>query len=368
MLKLLVPDLPSADKLLPWLEQIDASRWYANFGPLSQLFEARVREDLIANHGGGEGLRVVSTSTGTSALELSLEAYQLPRGSRVIVPALTFPATALAVLNCGHEPIIADVDSTSYALSIENVARLVDKYNAKAVIPVSVFGSSLDVKQWSDFATASGCKVLFDSAGAFGEQDVSDGIDVVYSFHATKALGIGEGGAVATFDSDFAERIYRLSNFGFKDGEIILQGGRNAKLSEYHAAVGMAQFERWPEKKKSRARLRGCYLDEFQGSEQILKAAPNETIAAPTLMVVELLDMEAKVVSKALAAVGVESRQWYCPPLYRHPAFRSYSLKNEAYPNTERLCGRLLGLPFHTFMDSVDVAKVVKEIKLLSIR
>ena len=109
-IKLLVPSLPSATEILPWLKEIDASRQYTNFGPLCRLLERELAK--LAN-----APFAVTVSSGTLGLELALGALNIARGGRVLLPALTFPATASAVIRAGLTPVFADIDAQTLSLS-----------------------------------------------------------------------------------------------------------------------------------------------------------------------------------------------------------------------------------------------------------
>ena len=125
----LVPDLPAAEAILPYLREIDAARWYTNFGPLATRFEARA----AALVGADPPPHCVATASGTLALECALRALDLPAASRVLVPAFTFPATALAVLSAGHVPVLADVDPGSWTLTTALVEAQLDRVACRAV-------------------------------------------------------------------------------------------------------------------------------------------------------------------------------------------------------------------------------------------
>src|SRR4051812_30768581 len=114
---LLLPDLPDASAILPFLKQIDAARWYTNFGPLSRQLEAS-----LASTFGDEPPYVASVSNCTLGLELALSSLGLTPGGRVLVPALTFVASATAILRAGFQPILADVDPTNWMLT-PDIAR-----------------------------------------------------------------------------------------------------------------------------------------------------------------------------------------------------------------------------------------------------
>ncbi|MEG0786980.1 MAG: DegT/DnrJ/EryC1/StrS family aminotransferase, partial [Comamonas sp.] len=114
---LLVPDMPSPQELLPWLERMHKARQYSNFGPLVQELEAEFSMRLDV-----EKEQLVTVANATLGLELVLQALDLPTDSRVLLPAFTFVATATAVIRAGHQPVLADVDASTWMLTPE-IAR-----------------------------------------------------------------------------------------------------------------------------------------------------------------------------------------------------------------------------------------------------
>lgn len=234
------PKLPSADALLPYLRRIDENRMYCNFGPLNAEYEARLA-DLFK-------VPVVTASSATSALTATLMAYDLPKGAFVAMPSWTFPATAAAVVNAGLMPHFVDVDEKTCAL---NPWERRGVY--WAAIAVAPFGSPVNVERWEYFAKVFRIPVIIDAAAGFDALSTSckpGNCPVIVSTHATKAFGTGEGGFVACADTDLLEKIRRITNFGLSPDRRVEYNGLNAKFSEYHAAVGLASLDWWPQKRK----------------------------------------------------------------------------------------------------------------------
>lgn len=365
---LLRPDMPPAAALWPYLQRMDQAGWYTNFGPLVGEFEERVG-DSLAGADDGAVVRVATTSSGTAALELAMAALALRPGTRVLVPAFNFPAAATAARRLGHEPVLCDVDAATWILSPEIARAVCSRFDIGLVIPVATFGRPLAVDAWDAFTAETDIPVLIDAAAAFDEQRIGRRTTVAFSFHATKPFGIGEGGLVATGSERVAQRVRRLSNFGFLDGVVRESGGGNGKLSEYHAAVGLAQLERWAEIKQRRRRLALQYAQElaFLGGRVCLQQGwgrfgpANLTVALGESAVPD--DMSGK-----LDAAGVETRRWYCPALTEHPAFRRLpraSLHEDRLPVCEALCQCTLGLPFHSCMTAADVSYVCRQLNAL---
>lgn len=356
---LMLPSLPTADELLPYLRRIDANRWYSNFGPLASEFEARI----AASFGDANPVRVISMSSCTAGIELALRALALPPNAPVLVPALTFIATASAVRCAGLAPVVADIDADSWLLTPEIARAAVRTIGARAVVPVTTFGVEQDGAAWSAFARDTGVPVVIDAAAGYGNQRDPGPTCSVYSLHATKPLAAGEGGFVVTRDATLAHAIRRLSNFGINldrpaDGPIgsAVATGTNAKLSEYHAAVALASLDRWPTTASVRNALYERSVDAAQracGGRLGLQAAPPWTVRSvcPYL----LPDASARDRAEAIfRARGIGIRRWYLPTIDRQPAFGH--VDHLPTPVADAMGDRLVGVPFYPDLpaDAVD--------------
>jgi dTDP-4-amino-4,6-dideoxygalactose transaminase len=346
--------------LLPRLRQIDSNRWYTNFGPLVRCFEERLARfvDPTGRHS------CVSVSSGMSALELALRALGVRRGSRVMVPALTFPATALAVQRIGAEVVVTDVCADSWALTPAIARQVLGSVPCDLVIPVAAFGQPVPACSWDAFVADTGVPVLIDAAAALGTQVIGDRTHWMFSLHATKPLGIGEGGVVCSADHELVARIRRLSNFGFDGGIAYDPTATNAKLTEFAAAVGLTQLDRWPAILASRKAVWDEYRKRLAFNTAV--RLPPCDDSPPAVLSIQL-SCPAVTVAQSMAAAGIETRRWYLPPIHRHPAFASASSVapdgTSSLPVAERLGSSLLGLPFHGFLSIADVDRVCEELE-----
>lgn len=231
------PKLPAAEKLMPYLRRIDESRVYSNFGELNAEYQDRLGELF--------GAPCVTGSSATSLLTATLMAYDLPNGSMVAMPSWTFPATAAAVVNAGLVPYFVDCDKNGFIGAV--------LIPVAATIVVSPFGAPIDMNKVDIIAEGLNHPVIVDAAAGF---DAFSTIckprkrPVIVSTHATKAFATGEGGFVSCYDTELLERVRRITNFGLTPDRRIEYNGLNAKFSEYHAAVGLASLDEWPEKRK----------------------------------------------------------------------------------------------------------------------
>lgn len=350
------PKLPQACAIVPYLERVDAARWYSNFGPLLTEFESRLADRFA------RPTRVITVANATQGLELLLRALQPTEGAYVILPAWTFVATAHAVLQAGLRPWFADVDQDSGMLEPKVVAAMLAKADGPiaAVIPVSPFGQPLDLAAWRDFRRTTGTPVLIDAAAGFDTVDDA-GLPVVVSLHATKVVGVGEGGYVATEDEELAERVRMLSSFGFRGTRESLLPATNAKLSEYTAAVGLAALDSWPGD-----RLR------FLRASQMLRVAlmdlPEVVFQlgwgidwVTSVCSVTVPDGAADVVERGLAAREVDTRRWWGAGCHASPAFEH--CRREDLSVTDRLGRSVIGLPFSIDLSPAEIGRIAEALQ-----
>jgi dTDP-4-amino-4,6-dideoxygalactose transaminase len=366
-----IPDMPSADELLPYLRQIDVNRWYSNFGPMNTGLEMRLLRHLSAIDTTPDAgpIHLATLMTCYHALQVGLQILRLPQNGRVLIPAVTFPACPLAVQHAGGIPVFADIDPISWQLTPELARVMCAKMKIDAVMPVAVYGVPVDASAWDAFMIDTGIPVIIDAAAAFETQPVPAQCMVAHSFHATKPFSIGEGGAIICRRADWIDEARCISNFGTVN-RMAIKDGSNAKLSEYHAAVGLAQLDRWAIIKQHRKDVFGYYQKALKPLGSDIKLQNNiERINISALM----LQTEKKsgaVVMQALYDEGIAAHRMYLPPLYRHKHFGSLAVINadgkasdlsadmtakaQLMPNSEMLSDTLFGLPFHAFMRAED--------------
>lgn len=343
--------MPTADRAAPYLDRIDNARWYSNFGALVQEFEARLAARLNA------GARVVTVSSGTTALTLALRAMGCAPGSLCAIPSWTFVATAHAVMQAGLVPYFLDVDAATGMLDPAQArAALKQAPGAiSAVIPVCAFGRMTSVDAWLAFREETGIPVVLDAAAAFDA--FSDArLPAVVSLHATKALGVGEGGYVATDDESLAARVRELTSFGFRGSRESHVPATNAKLSEYAAAFGLAGLDIW-------ASTRARYSLAAQLLRIALTRAPDVAFQEgwgsrwiSSTCVVGLPERATDRVEQSLNAEGVDTRRWWGGGCHTSPAF-AVAPRGDL-TNTMRLARSTIGLPFALDLSVADTTRI----------
>lgn len=363
-LPVLRPKLPPADRLLPYLRRIDEQRLYSNWGPLVRELEARLAERVEL-----PPWSFKCAGSGTLALTgaiLAVAGRALPERPRAVVPAFTFVATALAAEQCGYEPLIADIDPETLMLDPARLMELPEIDQVGIVIPVAPFGSPVPQRPWREFSRRTGIPVVIDDAASFeclmeNPRRTLGEIPVAVSFHATKAFGCGEGGCVICQDRKLARKIWQSLNFGFFESRNCEVPSLNGKMSEYHAAVGLAELEGWDQKLSAFREVAARYRRHFSraGLEERFRATPE--ISATYAIFVCKDPQESERLQRALAEANIGFRLWYGLGLEEHTHWADPS--RPPLPVTERLAACHLGLPWAVDLEEKTVERTVAVIR-----
>ena len=351
------PWAPPAHTIAPYLEQMDAARWYSNFGPLNQAFEQR-----LAARFSGE-THIVTAANGTSALAMALRVLsaRAKPGALCMIPAWSFSASAHAALLAGLTPFFVDIDARTGALSpdIARAALASAPGEVAAIMPVSAFGAPFDAPAWATFQEETGVPALIDAAAGFDSVREAP-VPVVVSLHATKVLGAGEGGFIATRNAELAELMRAQSSYGFMGSRISRFPAMNAKMSEYHAAVGLAALDHWP---ATRERLlqAGQNVRAALG-ERLVRFQPGWSLEwVSNTCVIRVPNGQADLLSRRLAARNISTRDWWGRGLHREPAFRDLPRAPDLSAVSQH-AGSHLGLPFAIDLSEYEIARIAEAV------
>lgn len=232
------PNIGNTRSFKRYVRTILKNKIFTNNGPYVQELSLQLAEYLEVEH-------CILVNNGTSAMSLLIEALGLE--GEVIIPSFTFISTAHTLIRHGITPVFCDIDPITWNIDICHCQSLVtDK--TSAIIATHLWGRGCCVSELDKIAKEHKIKLIFDSAHAFGnkiEQKKIGGFGnaEVFSFHATKAFHTFEGGAISTNDSNLAQTLEKIRNFGFTAYDEVSMVGTNAKMPEICAAVGLANFE-----------------------------------------------------------------------------------------------------------------------------
>ena len=356
-LPLVRPFTPNAGDLSIDIGRILASGILTN-GSTVRRFEAAAAEYLGVRH-------AVAVASCTQGLMLVLRASG--RSGDVIVPSFTFAATAHAVAWNGMRPVFADIDPQTLTLSPAAVDRAVG-VRTSAILATHIYGTPCDVELLEDIARSNGLRLYFDAAHAFGSK--RDGVPIggfgdaeVFSLSPTKVLVSGEGGIIATDDDMLAERCRYGRDYGHPGDYDCRFIGLNARMSEFHAAIGLHSLERLDERIARRNELVALYrsaLSELPGiSFPYLRAEDSSTYKDFTILVDPLdFGITARLLGEALSRDGIDTRRYYAPPVHEMQAYRSLAGGSVDLPATVKAAARVLTLPLYSDMSDEQVATV----------
>lgn len=360
-------------------------------GSRVERFEEEFARAVGANH-------AIALNSCTAALHLALEALGLKAGQAVLVPTLTFAATAEVVRYFGAIPVLVDCDPHSGYMDMSDSARKLELSNSGGLptqsaevvgmIPVHVGGLMMDVDRISEFAKANKLWVVEDAAHAFPAswrkdtdspwQRCGENTAAVtcFSFYANKTITTGEGGMAVTADAELSERIRRMSLHGLskdawsrysKNGSFdyrIVAPGFKYNLTDIAAAIGIHQLSRAESMRLQRQKIAERYNDELRGSELLeIPANSPDRIHSwhlyPVKLNLDRLKADRDQIFYELAEAGVRcSVHWR--PLHLHPYYQeTFGWKPEHLPVASRIWQQLISLPIFPGMRDSEQDNVI---------
>jgi dTDP-4-amino-4,6-dideoxygalactose transaminase len=343
--------LPTAHSLVPYLDKIDQTRVYSNFGPLVASLEERL--------GARFGLScdmVTTVANGTLGLTLALAAQEASPGTLCVLPAWTFIASAHASTMAGLRPFFVDVDPRTWALDPLSLMDVISRAPGQvgAVMPVAPFGQPFDVAAWDDFRATVRLPVVIDAAAGFDSLTPGE-TPVVVSLHATKVLGVGEGGFVISTDPSLIRRIRTTSNFGFQGARDALFSAINAKLSEYHAAVAHAALDEWTEARPQWMAAARCYQKQLSRTDRVRFQDGFGHSWISSTCVLTVVGTAAHV-ETALSKANIATRRWWGAGAHAHPATRKFP--RSLLPSTEALATTTIAVPLYRDLECEEILRI----------
>ncbi len=358
---------PSVGDRAAFLRRVEAvldAEWFTNFGPQNAEFEAAVAGVAGVDH-------CVAAGNATVALEMvvgnAAEGWRL--GDEVIVPSLTYPATAQAVSWRGLRPVFADADPVSGLIDPEHVESLITD-RTRAILGVHLFGQVCDVERLEKIADGNGLRLYFDAAHAIG--CTHDGKPIggfgdaeVFSFHATKIVNCLEGGAITTNDPDIADRMRAARSFGFGPDHMVGGTGTNGKLNEVEAAMGLTSLAALATTIEHNRRLYECYVRALHGIPGVTTFSydhrdTNNHHYMMCTVDAAVTGLHRDLLLDVLRAENVLAQPYFSMGVHQMPAYRDDAA---SLPRTEALCEQLLALPTGVTVDESDVDTIAEVIR-----
>lgn len=344
ILKVGLPELPDINQVNKAFSKIWIKKSLTNFGEYERLFEAKLKSYLGVSE-------VVLFCNGTSALEALIHVLQI-RGS-IVTPAYSFIATLTAILRNNLDPSFVDVRQTDGNLDETQVTHQVLK-DAGAILGVHAYGFPCRVQEIETLAKKSSLPVIYDAAHTMGSiyngrPLCNFGLASILSFHATKILSSVEGGAVVTDDPNLASDLRKFRYFGFNSEKSYSSGlGTNAKMSEFHAIIGLAQLENFEEKLAKRRELFYGYqhsfsrLDGFDTLKPMVGNTPNGSYVP--IIVKQGYEFRKKLL------MYLKKNNVYAKPYFDIDLSKigNQGKCNKEFPETKKLTNSVICLPIHS--------------------
>ena len=343
-------------------------------GPITRQFEQRFAQMIGC-------AEAVAVSSCTAAMHLALATSGIRAGDEVIVPTLTFVATAEAALYCGATPVLVDCRRDNFTLDVAAVEAALTP-RTRAVLPMHYGGHACDLDAIHALARAHDLLVVEDAAHALtgwykGVRVGSNGNPACFSFHATKPLTTGEGGMVTTNDASLAARIRIARLHGMRRDAFTrdcgpdpwaydVQGlGYKCNLTDIASALGLAQLDGVEEQDRRRAQIASRYRRALAGRDElILQSISSDVVHGnylfPVLLRIEMLDVDRDTIMRELLARGVATSVHY-RALHLFPDFVTFCrISPQCGENSGWVCQRLITLPLYARLSDADVDLVVQ--------
>ena len=352
-------------------EELQAASEVLGSGWLTTGPKVEALEQALAGYIGGD-VSVRLFNSGTSALEAALVASNIGPGDEVILPAMSFTATANVVVRVGATPVFVDVDLVSRNLVASRVEAAVTP-RTRAVIPVHFAGLAVEMQPLYDLAERSRLIVIEDAAQAIGSKVDgrmigAAGNPVCFSFHPNKNMTTIEGGAIASSDSHLIRRIERIRFHGIErdtGGNMdVPEWGGKMNLPDVGAAIGLVQLSRLDAFNQRRRELAQAYINLLPQHASLV--IPRDQEGHSWHMFCICIDYDALGITRIefqqrLQSLGVGSGIHY-PAMHLFSLYRGYGFGHGDFPVAERIGEQTLTLPLFPGMQDGDVNQVCEAI------
>lgn len=345
-----------------------SSGWVSSIGPYVERFEKSFAEYIGVGH-------AVAVCNGTVGLHLALHALGIGPGDEVLVPDLTFVATAHAVLQTGATPVFVDVEPDTWCMD-PKAAELAITARTRAVIPVHLYGHPADMDAIRYIADKYGLWIIEDAAEAHGAEYQGRKVGGighigVFSFYGNKIITTGEGGMVVTDDAELAARLRFLKDHGMSREKRYYHTelAFNYRLTNVQAALGLAQLEQIETFIGHRRQVFQWYAHCLSDVPGIILNTERPGVRNVYWMTCVVLTEKFPISREALMNIlrekGIDTRPFFVP-MHQLPhlaSYRTVSREGEKCPQAEWLGARGLNLPSGPHIDEVTVQRICAELK-----
>lgn len=354
-------------------QDVEAAVEVMRSGMLVQGEQVKAFEDTIAAYLGVK--QAICASNGTATLHMALVALGIGPGDEVIIPALSYIATANVVELVGATPIFVDVDPDTFNIKAHDIEGAINS-RTKAIMPVHEFGLAAEISLIREISRKYGLFLIEDAACALGAKEGSHFVGSFghfgsFSLHPRKTISSGEGGILTTNDDDLAETIRILRNHGivYKDGKMsFVAAGFNYRLTDFQAALVNSQFLRFDEILKKKQQLAEIYYQEIKDALIKLPNIPagkNHTWQSFHVVLDDSIDRDVFITKMKERGIGTNYGAQCIP--YQEYYKKKYQLNcSLVFPNALRAFQQGLALPIYEKLTEDDVARIAHNVNELT--
>ena len=340
------------------------SGWISSKGKFIEEFEREFAKYCGVKYG-------VATANGTVALHLALKALGIGKGDEVIVPTLTFVATANAVIYCNAKPVFVDSHPNYWCIDPEKIEKAITP-KTRAIIPVHLYGHPCDMDYIMEIAGKHGLYVIEDVAEAHGAEykgrKVGSFGDVAcFSFYGNKIITTGEGGMCLTNNEELAEKMKIIRNHGMRPNKKYWHDivGFNYRMTNLQAALGVAQLRKLDKFVKRKREIAKWYKEELKdlAEKRLITLHPEMKWAKCvywmySILIEDKAGINRDELMRKLEMRGVETRPFFVP-MHLLPMYNS----GERLPIAEDLAKKGINLPSSVMLKRDQIKKICDEIK-----
>lgn len=351
--------MPPVEEYIEKIKVLWETRWLTNAGNFHAQLIEKLKEYLHIDH-------FELFANGHLALEIALQALELE--GEVITTPFTFLSTTNAIVRNGLTPVFCDIDATTWTLDVEKMKSLITDKTV-AILPVHVYGIPCNIEEIEKIAKEHNLKVIYDAAHTFGakykgKSFAQFGDMSMFSFHATKVFHTVEGGGLSIRDENLVHKIERLRDFGLRiGGENADYIGTNAKLSEFHSAMGLCNLDHLEEeiaKRKACSEVYDSYLKGVEGVQIFpdIEGLERNYAYYPIVFHKEFPYNRDEIFEK-LANENIISRKYFYPLISRMQGFANLENRGET-PVAEYIAQNVLCLPMYADLEHDAIEKICK--------
>lgn len=345
-----MPTLAPLEEVNELMKGIWTSGIMTHNGPLVQRFEKECAEYLGVQ-------QMVSCTNGTIGLQMAIRALQLK--GEIITTPFTFIATISSIIWEGCTPVFVDIDPETLCIDPEKIEEKIT-YHTVGIMPVHVFGNCCDIEAIDAIAKKHNLKVIYDACHSVGVnykgQSVFNYGDIsVTSFHATKMLNTAEGGGCFTLNKELDEKLRRIRFFGFENHADIVEDGTNGKMTEVHAAIGLANLKYLDDALADRKKKYALYKDALSKDSSLSFQRINEGCNYSYFPVIFKDEETVLKVTTALNAENIFPRRYFYPSVNTFTKLVPYT----PMPVSEDIASRILCLPLYYTLSEDDIDRIV---------